>query len=323
MDILSDILRDLRLESAVLSVSEYRAPWGIDKPAKTVAPYYLVVEGTGLLQVEGHTPRMLGPGDFIVLPHGTAHSLSSDAHATLTPFADVLRANGVALPWMPGGRVEGVNRIRLGGTGALTRTINGVLTFRERQRNPLIEALPDVVHMPAAAREDPAELEQAFGALIDGIVAGRPGYETIAARRADIIFVQAIGDYIAQTAVERPGWLRGLSDAHIARALSRIHSQPGERWTLATLAAVAGLSRTVFAERFRELVGSSVMEYVTAWRMYIAAGMLTDSRSSLAQIAGEVGYESEISLSKAFRRWAGVPPGQYRRSRRAASGMVL
>lgn len=151
--------------------------------------------------------------------------------------------------------------------------------------------------------------------LIDELSSGQPGFQTIAERLMDIVFVQAVRHHIAnQPVTESHGWLRGLTDPQVAQALALVHGQPAEAWTVASLAKAAGLSRSMFAERFRSLVGVPVMEYVTSRRMHVAAGLLAHSNEPLTRIASDVGYESEISFSKAFRRWGGMPPGKYRRS---------
>lgn len=313
MDLLSDVLRDLRLESAVLSMGEHRAPWGFDKGTVGGAPFHIIVEGRCLLEAEDDVLTELAPGDLVVLPHGDRHALMSDRRAPRTPFKQVLEANGVDGTWRPGMRTEQLHQIRFGGRGAVTRVITGVFSFRDRRRNPLLEALPTVIHVRGQLGRGPAWLEGSLSLLIEELTSGRPGFQTIAERVADIVFVQAVRDYIASTPTNGSGWLRGLKDPPIAHALSLVHARPGEAWTVASLAKAVALSRTVFANRFRTLVGSTVMEYVAARRMHVAAGMLTSSSDALAEIANEVGYESEISFSKAFRRWGGMPPGQYRR----------
>jgi len=213
-------------------------------------------------------------------------------------------------------RVEQLHRIRFGGDGFLTRIIMGVFAFRDGRRNPLVEALPAVLHVRGRMGRGPTWLESSLSLLIDEAMSG---IQTVVERVADIVFVQAVRDYIASAPTNGSGRLRGLTDPQVARALSLMHGRPGESWTVASLAKAVALSRTVFANRFRALVGSSVMEYVTAQRMHVAAGMLADSGRALSTIADEVGYESEVSFNKAFRRWAGLPPGQYRRRMKDSS----
>ncbi|MBC8036294.1 MAG: AraC family transcriptional regulator [Rhizobiales bacterium] len=313
MDLISDILRDLRLQSAVLSTAEFRAPWGFDKGAVGAAPFHIIVQGHCVLELAGGTPVDLAAGDLVVLPHGSPHALMSEHGVERTPFKDVLAANGIDANWTRAKRLYELGRISFGGTGALTRTITGVFTFEDRRRNSLLEALPHVIHVRGRMGRGPAWLEGSLALLIEELTAGKPGFQTIAERVADIVFVQAIRDCIANTPADASGWLRGLTDPQIARALALVHERPGEPWTVASLGTAVALSRTVFANRFRSLVGTSVMDYVTARRMHAAAGMLTGSTEALAKIANGAGYESEISFSKAFRRWAGVPPGRYRR----------
>jgi len=313
MDIISDILRDLRLQSAVLSTAAFRSPWGLDKGAVGGAPFHFIVEGRCILETAEGALIDLTAGGLVVLPHGDRHALFSEEGAGRTPFKDVLAANGIDGNWSREKRLQKLDHISFGGAGTLTRTINGVFTFADRRRNPLIEALPPMIHVRGQMGRGPAWLESSLALLIEALNSGRPGFLTVAERVADIVFVQAIRDCIANDPASASSWLRGLADPQIARALALIHERPSEAWTVASLGKAAALSRSVFANRFRALVGASVMEYVTARRMHVAAGLLADSNDALAEIANGAGYESEISFSKAFRRWAGVPPGQYRR----------
>lgn len=316
MDLLSEMLRDLRLESAVLSVAELRAPWGIGKNKVGGAPFHIVVEGRCLLETESGRIE-LGPGDLAVLPSGDPHLLLSDGDAPHTPFGQVLEANGINGTWRPGLRVERLQHLRFGGDGAITRIITGVFAFRDRRRNSLLEALPAVIHVRGRMGRGPAWLEGSLSLLIDELTSNRPGFQTIAERLADMLFVQSVRDHIANTTTNGSGWLHGLADPPVAHALSLMHGRPAATWTVASLASAVGLSRTVFASRFRAIVGKSVMDYLAAQRMHAAAGLLAASQANLAEIAHEVGYQSEISFSKAFRRWGGMPPGQYRREAKA------
>lgn len=317
MDLLSDVLRDLRLESVVLSTSELRAPWGYDKGAvRGAAPFHVIVEGRCQLEVADRPPVELARGDLVMFPHGDAHALYSEPGADRVPFSAVLEANGIQNTWSPGKRIEALDRLRFGGQGALTRSITGLFVFRDRRISPLLDSLPAFIHLRGQAGRGPDWPQSSRGLLIDEILSARPGFQAVTERLADIVFVQAVRDHMGSAPEQASGWLRGLADPQIARSLSLVHARPGERWTVASLAKEVALSRTVFARRFRELVGSSVMEYVTARRMHAAAGMLAASTQAMSAVANEVGYESEISFNKAFRRWAGMPPGQYRRSMR-------
>ncbi|EPX63960.1 Transcriptional regulator, AraC family [Cystobacter fuscus DSM 2262] len=322
VDLLSDILRDLRLESTVLSVFELHAPWGLRKQRlEGGAPFHVVIEGRCVLRMEHKKPTELAAGDLVVLPHGDAHTLSSSASAPVTPFKSVLLQNGVVETWAPGKRAGRPAAIRFGSAkGEVVRVISGVFAFQDRRRNPVLEVLPPLIRVAGEHGRGPSWLENAIRLLIDEAFSEAPGALTIAERVADILFVQAVRAYIAsERDAPSSGWLRGLLDPSIGRALSLVHARAAEPWTVERLARAVGLSRTVFAQRFRRLVGETVMAYVTHRRMHLAAGLLCTSNDGLAQIAEQVGYETEVTFSKAFRVWAGEPPGRYRRRMREAA----
>ncbi|GGA39317.1 AraC family transcriptional regulator [Pelagibacterium lentulum] len=316
MDLLSSILRDLRLESVLMSVGEFGAPWGIEKArVEGFAPFHIVLEGNCLFRHENGEAVELVPGDLVLLAHGDPHWLQSDAAAPTVPFSEVLAANGGDASPTARQRLEGLPRLRFGGTGASTRMLNGVFTFGEGRRNPLTTALPSVMHVSLSRGRNVDDwVSRSLQFLIDETETGNPGFQTIAERTADIIFVQAVRDYLTGIPADAAGWLRALGDPPLARALALVHERPDHPWTIATLARKVGLSRTVFASRFRHCVGEGVMAYVTARRMHVASQLLLNTQRSMAEIAVSVGYESEISFSRAFRRWCGEPPGRYRRN---------
>jgi AraC-like DNA-binding protein len=318
MDPLSDVLRDLHLESTVFCVFELRAPWGLQKTSHEGAPFHIVTEGRCWVQFGVETPIELRTGDLVVIPHGEAHELLSEPDAASEPIGAVLARYGVKGKWVPGLRPSRPLEIRLGSAeGELARVVSGVFGFRDRRQNPVLETLPRLIHVPGLHGQARPWLQAALGLLVDEAFSQAPGANTVVERVADILFVQAVRAHIQSSHDGGGGgWLRGLLDPKIGLALSLIHGQPAAAWTIDLLAREVGLSRTVFAERFRELVGDTVMAYVTGRRMHVAAGLLHRGGDGLAQIAQRVGYESDISFSKAFRSWAGEPPGSYRRRMR-------
>jgi AraC-like DNA-binding protein len=314
VDPLSDVLRDLRLESTVFCVLALHAPWGLAKDRLDGAPFHIVVEGRCWIQVEGEAPMELTRGDLVVLPHGDAHVLSSSPAASTVPFRAVLRRHGVTEAWAPGLRVSRLLEIRHGSArGEMARVVSGVFAFRDRRRNPVLEALPRLIRMRAEHGRGTTWLDAALQLLLDETLTQAPGAATVVERTADILFVQAVRAHIASSDPASGGWLRGLLDPAIGLALSLVHARPGAPWTIESLGREVGLSRTVFAQRFRTLVGETVMVYVTRIRMHLAAGLLCAGSDGLSRIAQRVGYESEVTFSKAFRAWAGEPPGRYRR----------
>jgi AraC-like DNA-binding protein len=319
MDLLSDLLRDLRLESTVFCLFELRAPWGLRKDSLEAAPFHVVIEGRCWLQLEGQKELELTTGDLIVLPHGDEHTLSSSRSASTVPFEVVLQRHGITETWTPGKRVGRPVELRHGSSkGEMTRLVSGVFGFRDPRRNPVLEALPRLIRVPGEHGRGRPWLEGALRLLIDEASSQVPGAMTVVERAADIVFVQAVRAHIASAEPVSVGWLRGLSDPQIGRALGLVHARPEVSWTIASLAHKVGLSRTVFAGRFRRLVGQTVMAYVTGRRMHVAAGLLSTESDSLAQIARRVGYESAVAFNKAFRAWADEPPGRYRRRMRIA-----
>jgi AraC-like DNA-binding protein len=314
MDLLSDVLRDLRLRSAVLSLNEFRAPWGFDKPSIAgAAPFHVVVDGGCLLVTGDQEVCDLAAGDMVIMPHGHPHGLQSDRSARRVPFHQLLEDAGIEGAWSAERRMERLARRRFGADGPATLLLSGIFTFGHSGRNSLLESLPPVIRA-RVAQDGSMNGLSGLDQLMAEADAGRPGFQTIAERMADILFVQAVRDFVANLPEGATGWLRGLTDPHIARVLSLVHEQPEEAWTLALLASKVALSRTVLSNRFQRLVGTGVISYLTARRMHVASEILTSSRRSMADIANAVGYESEISFSRAFRRWAGMPPGEYRRT---------
>ncbi len=319
MDLLSDVLRDLRLESTVFCLIQLNAPWGLRKDRLEAAPFHVVTEGRCWLQLTGETAVELTTGDLVVLPHGDEHTLASSGSASIVPFKGVLQRHGIAEAWTPGRSVGRPIEIRHGtSTGELTRVVSGVFGFRDPRRNPVLDALPRLIRVPGERGQGRPWLEGAMRLLLDEAFSQAPGAMTVVERAAGIVFVQAVRAHIASAEPLSGGWLRGLLDPQVGRALGLVHARPEVPWSIGSLAREVGLSRTVFAERFRRLVGKTVMAYVTNRRMHVAAGLLCTENEGITQIARRVGYDSDVAFSKAFRAWADEPPGRYRRRMRVS-----
>jgi AraC-like DNA-binding protein len=304
-DALDDVLRRVQLSSTVYFRAELAAPWGVRMAEGRRAPFYLVGRGGCLLKVAGQRPVSLAVGDLAIVPGGDGHVLRSSAAAPVRPLEQFLRAHPM----------DGLGRVRAtGGDGALTDLTGGFFTAREIDGNPLLACLPPLVHL----RGDDPETARALGGLGRQIAhelgSEMPGAHAVLARLADLLLIQAIRLVVVRGAPA--GWLRGLADPVAGRALALLHAEPGGPWTLTGLARRMGVSRTRLAERFAALVGQPPIQYLTHWRIQLAAQMLRESDTPLAQIAGSLGYTSEFAFNRAFRRILGMPPGRYRRRAR-------
>ncbi len=308
-DVLSSVLDAARLESVVHGRFDLTAPWGF-RVEEGRAGFYLVTRGSCRLEMSGANETFrLERGDYVVLPQGHAHVLSSGDDARPVPLAEVLASQGSASErCLPRGTV------RHGGGGERTILVGGCFKLEDGRRSPLAEALAPVIHVKADGGAAARWLETSRELVAAELASGQPGVDAIISRLADILFIQAVRGHLARTAQAEQGWLRGLVDARIGEALSLMHHKPGESWTVQSLASRVGMSRSAFAARFASVVGEPPLSYLAHLRMQRAARLLRHGRATLAEIAARVGYETEAAFHKAFKRSMGVAPGAYRRA---------
>ncbi len=302
-DVLTDVMEQVRLEGTVYFSAELRAPWGISIVRSGRAPFYAVTAGECELQVGRRgAVRRVRAGDFVLLPNAAPHVVRSGKDALVVPFDNWLQAH-------PLDRRGGT---RHGGPGATTRVTGGFFSVDPLRINPLFDALPPLIHL----RGDDPRVRQALAPTLrlveEEIAAGGLGAHTVLRRLADVLFIQAVRLH-ADGERGAAGWLRGLADPRVGRALALLHERHAEPWTLDSLARAVGTSRTLLAVRFRELVGEPPMAYLTRWRITRAANLLHGARQPLARIAEQVGYQSDAVFSRAFRRVTGQSPRDWRR----------
>jgi len=313
VDVLSDVLRVIRLSGGVFLEADFTAPWCIsgkvspedckpflEAPRHVIASHF-VAQGSMRLQPEGGDAIDVGAGEIVLLPHNSVHSFGSE----LNP-APVLAGEIIQPP-----REGGLARIVYGGGGAATQLLCGYLGC-DTPFSPLLSALPAVLKVNVRSTPSGAWMESSFRFAASEIAAGRLGSMTVIAKLSELLFVEAVRQFVAGLPAERRGWLAGLRDPHVGRALALLHARPTEKWTADSLAREVGMSRSVFAERFNAQVGQPPMQYLTMWRMHVAAQYLREGRGSLAQIGGAIGYDSESAFSRAFKRQFGVSPGGWR-----------
>jgi AraC-like DNA-binding protein len=337
-DPLSDVLRTVRLTGALFFLWHVSWPYVTPVPsgrafapivlpgAQQIVSYHIVTQGSCWGALIGEAPVRLEAGDILLIPHGDAYVISSSAQMCATARPE-MEPSLQFFRQMAAGELPFV--VEDGGGEAIsTRLICGFLGCDVRPFNPVLAALPRLVHLRAPA--GPAR--DCLQALIDYTLAEarqlRPGGQCVVVRLSELMFVELVRRWLAEGEAEarapaaRSDWLAGLRDPLVGRALAQLHHRPAAAWTLETLAGEVGASRSRLAESFTRFVGQPPMQYLAQWRLQLAARMLADGSTKVAAVARDVGYQSEASFSRAFKRFVGVAPAQWRRNatraRRAA-----
>ncbi|KYG06824.1 hypothetical protein BE21_32595 [Sorangium cellulosum] len=299
MDLLSEIVGELRLESVSYFRLELTAPWALRFPPGGRG-IHIITRGSCWLEVDGPRPPVaLTSGDLLVMPSGRGHVLR-DARKPrkAVPIEDLVRSAS------PGRAVEH------GGDGVPTTIVCGQFRFGTLG-HPALEALPPVLHL--RGDEGVGPFVQAHTQCIAAEVsAPAEGAAIVTARLSDVLLVQALRAYLRDVPADERGWLRGLADPQIGRALARMHRNPELDWSVLTLAQEAGMSRAAFSARFTEQMGASPGKYLAEWRMYRAKVRLRSGAALVAEVAAEVGYSSEAAFSHAFKKLVGTSPSAYR-----------
>lgn len=319
MDALSEVLKVLKLTSGLFLEAEFTAPWCIDSApgrddvrhilpdAEHVSIYHLVTDGRCRAALPDGAPVDLSAGDLIMFPHGDGHLLGSDLQ--LAPVGAELLVEPSA--------EGGLARIRHGGGGERTRFVCGFLACDKRLCRPLLGALPRMLRVELGDGPAASWITATLRHGASETHAPRPGSEALLGRLSELLFVEAIRHYTASLPPGELGWLAGLRDPHVGRALALLHAEPARDWEVEALARQAGLSRSALNERFNALIGEPPMQYLTGWRLALASQALASSNDAVARIAERVGYDSEAAFNRAFKREFGIPPAAWRRSVRA------
>jgi AraC-like DNA-binding protein len=300
MDPLSDVLALLKPQSYVSAGFDAGGDWAIqfdDQAGRMKC--YAVVAGECWLAVEGvEKPVRLAAGESFVLPTGRPFRLACDL--SLEPV--------LAAAVFPPARAGGVVKYNGGGDFFL---VGSRFAVSGRHAEVLLRTLPPIIHI--RRETDQAALRWLVERMMEELREGQPGASLVAQHLAHMMLVQALRLHLAGGLKGQVGWFFALADRQISKAMGAMHADPSHRWTLQELAERAGMSRSTFAQRFRETVGETPMEYLTRWRMLLAGDRLVNSRDALAETAVSLGYESESAFSTAFKRVMGVSPRQYGR----------
>lgn len=321
-DVLSNVLRTVRLTGAVFFYVEASPPWSAStspthKVISQIMPdaghlisYHVVTQGECYGMVAGLPPVRMEAGDVIVFPHGDEHVMASDP--------EIVPSGGPA-PRPPNVQLPFVLKEGPDNQTPKTSIVCGFLGCDARPFNPLLSTLPRVLHVKASSTPKAVWLNHFTHYAAMESKEKRAGGECVLAQLSELLFVEVVRIHLDSLPPEQTGWLAGLRDPYIGQSLSLLHERPAHSWGLEELAREVGLSRTVLAERFAHLVGQPPMQYLAQWRMQIASGFLARGTAKIAQIAADVGYDSEAAFSRAFKKFVGISPAEWRKRKAAAN----
>jgi AraC-like DNA-binding protein len=328
MDVLSEVLKAVRLDGALFHNAEFSAPWCVHQAAsctvasyisptsKHVIIYHLVTEGRGYARLEEDERSVpLIAGDIVIFPHGDPHILGNGSPVKPKPvdYQEALQRMFS----------EGLKVSRLGGGGEITKFICGYLSCEPELSGVFLGGLPSIMKVNIRDDESGQWLENSIRYSVGHADASSPGNQTVLAKLSEVLFVETLRRYIALLPREQTGWLAGVRNREVGRVLALLHRQPANPWTIATLAKEVGVSRSVLTDRFRSYLSETPIAYLTRWRLRLGAQMLKSTNSAVAQIAADVGYESEPAFNRAFKREFGLPPARFRTQSKSSAGSAL
>jgi len=326
-DALSDVLKTIRLTGAIFFDVVAASPWIAESPqldkllteilpgAQHLIAYHVMVKGRCFAGIVGEEPVAIDTGDVIVFTNCDPHVLSSSPGMRASPMApDAFdAATGDQLPFY----------LSYGGDGpASAHFICGYLACDVHPFNPLLDNLPAVIRVASRQENKENWLGRFIHLAMTELEERRAGGESVLAKLSELMFIEVVRRHLEALPPAQVGWLAGLRDPFVGKALSLMHARPASNWTIEELAKSAGLSRSVLAERFAELVGMPPMNYLTRWRMQLASALLSKGNTNVAAVAAQVGYRSESAFSRAFKNTIGVPPSLWRRRDLSGSRLV-
>jgi len=305
-DGLSQLLLRLTVSSTVYCLSHMTSPWGFKVAARSSPAFHLMTAGGAWLEVEGQKEAIrISAGDLVILPRGEAHTVRDSRNSPVQWLDSILAET----PPVNG-------RLNHGGGGEHSELLCGGFAVDQLTGRPLLEALPTVVHLRGSEGRAPEWLVGLIRMIATEMAASGPGSEAVVTRLTDALLAQALRRCLLE--VDRSGGKStAVTDPNIARALRLVREHPDRPWTVPQMAAAVSMSRSAFADRFRVATGETPMQHLTRYRMARAAEYLRASKAGIREIARLTGYDSEVSVTKAFRRHFGIPPGAYRKANAA------
>ena len=301
-DPLSAVLQDFKMSGVGYGRCELTRPWGIEFPPQRISRFHFVAQGKCWLRAPTLGWIPLHANDVVLLPQGLGHALADTAEGKTKPLEDIaLEEIG-----------DRVYRMCEGGGGGETLLFCCSINFDEPAIHPVLELMPPVLLVRGAGTEDttlPALLES----MAEEVATQRIGGATVLKRLADLVIARVVRSWVEHRDVNSAGWLAAIRDPKIGRALAAIHRRPGTDWSVKSLARLSQMSRSMFSEHFATMVGVPPARYLTRWRMHLASTWLQNQRLTVSETALRLGYESEASFSRAFKKVLGVPPNALRR----------
>lgn len=315
MDVLSEVLKVVKLRGAVFFNAEASAPWCLNEPSsEQIAPclrigsghiilYHFVLEGRAFARTLDGRQEDLEAGDIVVVPHGDKHVLGNG----LSPRpVDAVKA-------FAGNLKDGLKLVRFGGGGESTKLVCGYMVMDPQLGEVLLTGLPTMIKVRVADEPSGQWLKNSIRFSVGDDGALDAGADLVLAKLSEVLFVETLRRYVNSLPPEDTGWLAGARDAVVGKALALMHIDPSHDWTIAELARKVGMSRTRLADRFQHFIGDSPIAYLTRWRLKLGAEMLESGSDSISDIAAAIGYGSEATFNRAFKRAYNLPPAQYRR----------
>jgi AraC-like DNA-binding protein len=315
MDAFSEILSGVKLSGALFFSAEFSAPWCFASPASnTLAPllapgaphlviYHFVIDGAAFVELSDGQSIELGPGDIVVLPHGDPHLMTSARGIAAESLHSAILSKIKARDLRP---MQG------GGGGDSARYVCGYMACDPFLSRPILSGLPAVFKVNIRTDRSGLWLENSILHLVEEAASGRVGSDAMLAKLSEALFVDTLRRYVSGLPEQQTGWLAGARDPIVGKSLGLLHSRIAHPWTIADLAEEVGISRTSLVERFTRYLSEPPMTYLIRWRLQLAARSLENTARGVAEIAGDVGYESEAAFNRAFKREFGIPPGRYR-----------
>lgn len=313
LDVLAETLRAVRLTGSVFLNARFSSPFGVVSPKqydpgtplahlRHISVFHLIAAGGCTLEIATGERRNVTSGDVLLLPFADAHKFWHGDFVDMAFGPDIMRP----------GPVKGLWTVDHGGGGETLRMVCGFIESAELLFAPVFRSLPPLLVDRTGEDQVSSLITSTVRQILDLADAAAPGTELMLGRLMELLFVEVIRRYAARLPPGAKGWFAALSQPILGRALQAIHADPTRRWTVEELAREAGTSRTVLAERFNDVLGQAPIEYVTGWRMQLAAERLRTTRDPIPSIAADVGYESEASFNRAFKRVTGLTPGAWR-----------